>query len=95
MEISKENFSTEDIPKLSEILDYLKAEKAKTIVPKFEVGQKVHRSGYQMYSGEIWEIDIEIKDSGKPLITYTIEGVGTAWESELELTTHPYNGPMY
>lgn len=86
MEIKKENYSTDDIPKLAEILDYLKAEKAKTIVPQFKKYDRVHRSGYSEYSGEIQEIDVYINDDGEPTITYTIDGVGEAWESELELS---------
>lgn len=75
------------IPELAEMLEKAKAEKAKTVVPKFQKGQFVHRSGYSNWSGEIEEIDVDISDSGEPTITYTIEGVGTAWESELELST--------
>lgn len=78
------------IPELAKMLEEAKAEKAKTVVPKFQKGQLVCRSGYGNYSGEIEEIDIEIKDDGEPLITYTIDEVGTAWECELELSKGKY-----
>lgn len=78
------------IPELAEMLAQAKAEKAKTVVPKFAIGQLVHRSGYSNYSGEILDIEIEICDSGEPMITYTIDDVGTAWESELEVSNSKY-----
>lgn len=84
--IKKDFFSIDDIPRLAEILDQLKSEKAKTVVPKFKMYDRVHRSGYSEYSGEIEEIEISVGDNGEPTITYTIENVGTAWESELELS---------
>lgn len=87
LKIMKSEFT---IPKLAEMLAEAKAEKAKTIVPKFAVGQLVHRSGYSNYSGEILDIDIEIRDDGEPLITYTIDEVGTAWEEELEISKGKY-----
>lgn len=75
------------IPQLAEMLEKAKAEKAKTVIPKFELGQKVEWDGYGSdYSGEIIEIDIEIKDDGEPLITYAVDGVGRYWECELELS---------
>lgn len=89
--MGEKDFSIKDIPRLAEILDRLKAEKAKTIVPKFKMYDKVHRSGYSEWSGEIEEIDISINDDGEPTITYTIDGVGTAWESELELSKGKHN----
>lgn len=79
-----ENFT---IPQLAQMLDKAKEEKAKTIIPKFQIGQIVEWDGYgKDYSGEIIEIEVEIEDDGEPLITYSVNGVGRYWECELVLS---------
>lgn len=74
------------IPELAEMLEKAKAEKAKTVIPKFTIGQYVNWIGYSDHCGEIEDIEISISDDGEPTITYFVSGVGQYWESELELS---------
>lgn len=73
------------IPEIAEMLDFLKAEKTKTVETELKIGDRVYRKGYQEYGvGEVEEIEIYIYDSGDSNVVYTVRPLGSGYDGEFE-----------
>lgn len=73
------------IPELTELIDFLKDEKAKSIETEIKRGDLVYVDGYRDYYGigEVLEVRVEIWHDGNPHIYCVVDGIGERYESEL------------